>query len=76
MSLCEANLLSSIKKTNHKDDIVTKQVAPLIYEKLGKDTLVICGIHLDHATKEDINILLKNARMCIDNLILRERNDK
>ena len=69
VSLIDANLLSSIKKTNHKDDIVSNIVAPIIYKKLNKDTLVICGIHLDNATKDDINILVENAKICVNNFI-------
>jgi len=76
VSLCETNLLSSIKKTNHKDDTVTKQVAPFIYNKLDKDTLVICGIHLDNATKEDIDIVLSNTQECVDKFINMQRGNK
>ena len=72
VSLSEANLLSSIKKTNHKDYVVSKMLAPIIYKKLNKDTLVVCGIHLDNATKTDIDILLKNARICVNNFIKSE----
>jgi hypothetical protein len=69
VSLIDANLLSSIKKTNHKDDIVSNIVAPIIYKELNKDTLVVCGIHLNNATKDDINILVENAKICVNNFI-------
>jgi hypothetical protein len=74
VSLIEANLLSSIKKTNHKDDVVSNIVAPIIYEKLHKDTLVVCGIHLDNASKNDIEILINNAKICVNNFIKRNHD--
>ncbi|MBL6969787.1 MAG: hypothetical protein ISR68_00140 [Campylobacterales bacterium] len=55
---------------------MTKQVAPFIYNKLDKDTLVICGIHLDNATKEDIDIVLSNTQQCVDKFINMQRGNK
>ncbi len=75
LSLIENNALSSLRKMGHKDDIVSNIAASLIYDKIKKDTLVICGIHLDNATKNDIAILVDNAQKCVEKF-LKEINDK
>lgn len=66
ISLRENNSFSSMHKVGHKDDLVSKMAASLIYDKIRKDTLVICGIHLDNATQSDIDILVNNAKTCVD----------
>ncbi len=69
VSLSEKDKISTVCKKLHKDDIITSKVAPLIYDSLGVDTLVVCGIHLDNATKNDIKILVKNAKKCVNKFL-------
>ncbi len=69
VSLVDNGGILSIIKQGHKDDIISSMVAPIIYEKTKKDTLVICGIHLDNITKDGIDILINNARICTDKLL-------
>ena len=52
----------------------TERMASIIYDKIKKDILVICGIHINNATKEEIDILVNNAQKCVD-IFLRETND-
>ena len=49
-------------------------MASIIYDKMKKDILVICGIHIDDATDKEIDILVNNAQKCVD-IFLRETND-
>lgn len=72
VSLIENGSFSSIAKKGHKDDVISNMVAPLIYDELKKDTLVICGIHLDNATKEEIDIMVNNAQKCVEEFLLIE----
>ncbi len=69
VSLIEDNSFSSLRKIGHKDDIVSNIAASLIYDKMKKDTLVICGIHLDNATQKDIYILASNAKKCVEKFL-------
>ena len=69
MSLLENNSFTSISKENHKDTFVTKMIAPIIYNALQKDVLVVCGIHLDDATKEDIDAVLFNTHACVEEFL-------
>lgn len=74
VSLVENNSFSMIRKKNHKDNIVSDMVAPLIYNTLKKDTLVICGIHINNATPQEIDILINNAQKCVEKF-LKEINE-
>jgi hypothetical protein len=69
ISLLENNSFTSISKKNHKDTYVTKMIAPIIYNALHKDVLVVCGIHLDDATKEDIDTVLANTHKCVEEFL-------
>lgn len=67
----EKDGIQTISKKNHKDYVVAEQLIELIYDTIKKDILVVCGIHIDHATKEEIDILIQNARKCVD-IFLKE----
>ncbi|WP_365937970.1 hypothetical protein [Sulfurovum sp.] len=40
----------------------------------GKDLPVVCGMHIDHAGKEEIDILVDHAQKCVD-IFLRRSNE-
>lgn len=67
----EHSPLQTIRKRGHKDHIVSERMANMIYDKIGKDLLVVCGIHIDNASKEEIDILVENAQKCV-NIFLKE----
>lgn len=69
VSLLENSSFVTIGKKNHKDTIITKMIAPIIFDAVKKDVLVVCGIHLDDATKEDIDILTCNTKKCVEELL-------
>ncbi len=47
---------------NHHDHIVLTQIAKAACEKYNKTVIAIGGIHIDNATKEDIQILINNCK--------------
>ena len=65
----EKGHLQTISKKGHKDHIVSERMANIIYDKIGKDLLVVCGIHIDDARKEEIDILVDNTQACVDRLL-------
>ena len=72
-SLAEAGgKVQTISKKGHKDHVVSEKVASLICDKIGRDTLVMCGIHIDHASPEEIGLLVKNAQQCVS-MYLKEK---
>ena len=50
-------------------------MANIIYDTIGKDLLVVCGIHIDNASKEEIDILVDNTQACV-NIFLKETDGR
>ncbi len=71
----EQGCLQTISKKGHKDHIVSEKMANIMYDKIGKDLLVVCGIHIDNASKEEIDILINNALACV-NIFLKEKDGR
>jgi len=66
----EKEHLQTISKQGHKDHIISEKMANIIYDKIGKDLLVICGIHVEDASKEEIDSLVRNAKECVEQFLL------
>lgn len=54
--------LRTIKFESHYDHVVLKMIAEAASKKYKKSIVVTGGIHIDNATREDINILLENCK--------------
>jgi len=67
--------LQTIIKKGHQDHVVSEKMANIIYDTIGKDLLVVCGIHIDDASKEEINILVDNVQACV-NTFLKEADGR
>jgi hypothetical protein len=67
--------LQTMIKKGHQDHVISEKTANMIYDKMGEDLLVICGIHIDDASKEEIDILVYNAQMCVD-IFLKETDGR
>ncbi len=72
----ERDHLQTIIKKGHQDHIVSEKMAKIIYDTIGDDILVVCGIHIDNASKEEIGILVDNAQACVDRFIKKERDGR
>jgi len=75
VTLIEKKGLQTLSKQGHRDDIVSQSVAEILHRALGEDIAVVCGIHIDHATKEEIETLVTNAQQCAT-YYLKELNDE
>ena len=55
----------------HKDNVIAEAVATELIKNFDfdKNVVVIAGLHIDHATNEDINRLINNSNSLVDNLI-------
>jgi hypothetical protein len=55
----------------HKDNVVAEDAATELIKSIGfnKNVVVIAGLHIVNATKEDINRLVKNSKILIENLL-------
>lgn len=69
-SFCDASHASFCASLpGHKDYIVSAKAATTLSEGLGRTCAVVAGIHVDNATKQEIELLLENSNKCIDLLI-------
>lgn len=55
----------------HKDNVIAEDVATELIKNFNfnKNVVVIAGLHIDNATKEDINRLIENSNSLVDNLL-------
>jgi gallate decarboxylase subunit D len=61
--ICESNKdINVIRFENHYDYIVLKLIAEIICKKYNNKIIVIGGIHIDNASKEDIDKIIENCR--------------
>ena len=67
--------LQTMIKRGHQDHVISEKTANMIYDKMGEDLLVICGIHIDDASTEEIDILVHNAQVCVD-IFLKETDGR
>jgi len=68
----EKDYVQTISKKGHKDYIISERIAHIIYDRIGKDLLVVCGVHIENATQDEIDILVQNAQKCV-NIFLKEK---
>jgi len=61
--LCEPGKPSQeIRLTGHYDDIVLKPIATTACEKYKKKVIAVGGVHIDNATKDEIEKLVENCK--------------
>lgn len=51
-----------IRLKGHYDDIVLKPIAEAACKKYNKKVVAIGGVHVDNATKEEIELLVNNCK--------------
>jgi hypothetical protein len=57
-----------IRLEGHFDDIVLKPIAEQACKKYKTTIVAVGGVHVDNATKKEIDLLLKNCRVLIKKL--------
>jgi hypothetical protein len=55
----------------HKDGEIAKPIAEKVSKKLKKTVVVIVGIHLDNATKDDIQKFIDNSKIEVEKFLKR-----
>lgn len=53
--------VSILTRRGHKDDEVARRVAYKVAKGTKRPVCVVCGLHLDEITKEEIELFLHNA---------------
>jgi gallate decarboxylase subunit D len=55
----------AIRSTGHYDDVVLKPIAEAAAKKYKTKVVAVGGVHVDHATKQEINLLVENCKRLI-----------
>jgi len=53
----------------HKDDELGKPIAEMFAREFNLTTVVVIGIHIDNATNDEINMILKNTNHMANELL-------
>jgi len=54
-----------IRLHGHYDDVVLKPIAEVACQKYKTKIVAVGGVHVDHATQEEINLLVKNCKTLV-----------
>ena len=57
--------VKSIRLTGHYDDIVLRPIAEAACKKYKKKIIAVGGVHVDNATKEEIDLVVQNCKNLI-----------
>ena len=60
----------SLSSIGHKDYLISSSASKKISAATGRNCLVVVGIHIDSALKEEIACMVANSERCVDKLIL------
>jgi len=67
--ICEPGKTAQvIRLEGHFDDVVLKPIAEAACRKYKTTVVAVGGVHVDNATKEEINILVKNCNNLVNML--------
>ena len=68
--------VSTIAVYTHRDGELSAKSAKEIATAFKCTTVVSVGIHVDHATIEELDILIKNFKRCCEKIIEKLANDR
>jgi gallate decarboxylase subunit D len=54
--------IKAIRLTGHYDDMVLQPIAEAACKKYKKKVVAVGGVHVDNATKQEIDILVENCK--------------
>lgn len=60
--------VKTVRLTGHYDDIVLKPIAETACKKYKTKVIAVGGVHVDNATKEEINLLVKNCEKLLQKI--------
>jgi hypothetical protein len=60
---------SVITLLGHKDDVLAKSISEKLAESLNQVVVAVAGVHVDNASKSDIELLVSNCMACTEKAI-------
>ena len=58
----------AVRLTGHYDDIVLQPIAEAACKKYKTKVVAVGGVHVDNATKQEINLLVENCKKLVEKL--------
>jgi len=55
----------AVRLTGHYDDVVLKPIAETACKKYKTKVVAVGGVHVDHATKQEIELLVENCKKLV-----------
>ena len=65
------NSVSTITLLGHKDDYLTREAAYLLGKHTQKPVGVICGVHVENITREEISQIMDNTKAAVEEIAAR-----
>ena len=60
---------SVITLPGHKDDVLARAISEKLAKSLNQVVVVVAGVHVDNASKSDIELLVSNCMECTEKAI-------
>jgi gallate decarboxylase subunit D len=60
--------IQMIRSTGHYDDVVLKPIAEAACKKYKTKVVAVGGVHVENATKDEINLLVENCKKLVKNI--------
>jgi hypothetical protein len=60
---------SNLTLTGHKDDVVARELSETLTLQTGQNVVVICGIHIDQITAQEIETVRKLVRESVPKIL-------
>jgi gallate decarboxylase subunit D len=67
---------SVITLPGHKDDVLAKSISEKLAKSLNQVVVVVAGVHVDNASKSDIELLVSNCMECTEKAISHLKNSE
>ena len=58
----------AIRLTGHYDDVVLKPIAEIACKKYKIKVVAIGGVHINHASKQEIDLLIENSKKLVERI--------
>lgn len=69
VSICGRDGLQTIEEKNHKESIISAGWAGRLYQAWNCPVTVSCGIHYDHISGKEIQIIVKETEHMLEEII-------
>lgn len=66
---------STINLIGHKDDAIANLISSVVCKSLNAPVVVVCGVHIEKAGQEEIEIVRELSTMLVDKILMELKKD-